>query len=282
MAFSDLNIKIASEAAVIGLQPHMARLDAFAHNFSPASGVHYQGIQIPVYALSAAAEFDEETNNWCAGENEVDGQILTLDNHLIKSISITDIENGNVDINFLRDGARAIADVIGHGANKTVFGMFNATNCPISAEAPSTKEGFAGLVKVAADNNVNPYECTLVLNPETYSTLLGKLDYAVVGTSEAIKYGVIPELYGFRTVQMSQYLPEGVKGLIIPYGTVGIASRLNRPAIDGYVATWEAGTPDGFTIGFRVFEHLCKGRMYMGADVLFGAKILQPGIVRLV
>ena len=39
--FDSLYIKVASEEALIGLQPHMARLRYFAHNFSPASGVRY-------------------------------------------------------------------------------------------------------------------------------------------------------------------------------------------------------------------------------------------------
>ena len=231
--------------------------------------------------MSSAAEFDEENNNYCGGQNEIDGKVLTLDHHLIKSISISDIENGNTDLRFIRDGARAIADVIGRGANQTVMALFNDTNCPISAAMPTTKEGFAGLIKVAADNSVNPYETTLILSPGDYGNLISKLDYAVLGSDEAVKYGVVENLYGFRSVQWSPFLAEGVKGVMVPYGCVGLASRANKPVLDGYVATWETENPDGFTISWRVFENLCKGRGYIAGDILFGAALLQPKCILL-
>ena len=81
---------------------------------------------------------------------------------------------------------------------------------------------------------------------------------------------------------MSSYLPSGVKGAIIPYNTVGIISRLNTPAINGYVDTFTAETSDGFGVQFRVFENLCSGKAILAGDVLVGAKILQDGIIRLV
>lgn len=282
MAFSDLQIKVASETAVLGLQKHMASLKYFAHNFAPTADRPFAGVQVPVYALSAAAEFDETSNNWCGGTNEVDGVVVTLDNHYIKSISLNDVEAGETDINFLRDGSQAIADVLAHAANKAVYGMINPTNVELTATMPTTKALFAGLLKVCDDNGVNPYECVLALDPADFGNLLSLLDSNVYGSSEAIQKGVIEGLYGFKAVVMTSYLPEGTKGAIIPYNTIGIVSRTNKPAIDGYANTWEVTTDDGFTLGFRVFEHLCMGKMFLGADVLFGAKILQDGIIRLV
>ena len=65
MAFSDLQIKVASETAVMGLQKHMASLKYFAKDLSPMSDRPFAGVQVPVYSLSAAAEFAEGTNDWC-------------------------------------------------------------------------------------------------------------------------------------------------------------------------------------------------------------------------
>lgn len=281
--FSDLQLKIASETAVLGLQKHLASLKFFAHDFSPATDRPFAGVQVPVYALSAAADFEEGVNDWGHAANEVDGVVVTLDKHFIKTLTLNDVQLGETDINFLRDGSRAIADVIAHAANKAVYQTINATNVELTATMPATKAAFAGLMKVCDDNNVNPYECVLALDPEDFGALLATLDYAIIGTSEAVKYGVIENLYGFRAVVMTSYLPAGTKGAIIPYNTVGIVSRLNKPGVAGaYPATWTATTDDGFSIGFRVFESLEKGRVYMGADCLFGSKLLQPGIIRLV
>lgn len=282
MAFSDLQIKVASETAVMGLEKHMASLKYFAKDVSPMADRPFAGVQVPVYSLSAAAEFDENTNNWCGGTNEVDGVVVGLDKHFIKSISLNDVQAGETDINFLRDGSKAIADVLGHAANKYVFGLINSTNVPTQEQFNgSSKAAFANLFKIANDHGVNPYECVLALDPENYSKLLSTLDANVYSTDEAIKYGVIEGLYGFRAVICTSYLPSGTIGAIIPYNTIAIVSRTNKPAVDGYVATWTAETEDGFAIGYRVFEHLCYGKVFLGADVLMGAKIVQDGIIRL-
>lgn len=283
MAFNDLTIKVASETAIMGLQKHMASLKYFAKDVSPMADRPFAGVQVPVYALSAAAEFDEESNNWCGGTNEVDGIVVQLEKHFIKSIALNDVQAGETDINFLRDGSRAIADVLGHAANKYVWGLINSTNVPTQAQfAGTTKTAFANLFKIADDNGVNPYECVLALNPEQFAKLLSLMDANVYGGSSAVQTGVIEGLYGFRAVVCTSYLPEGTIGAIIPYNCLAIVSRTNKPAIDGYVNTWTATTDDGFSIGYRVFEHLCKGKMFLGADVLMGAKITQSGIIRLV
>lgn len=282
MAFSDIQIKIASETAVLGLQKHMASLKFFAHNFSPVADRPFAGVQVPVFKLTDAAEFDETTNNWGSGTNEVDGVVVGLNKHFIKSISLDDVSAGETDINFLRDGSAAITEVISHAANKAVYGTINQTNVPTTADMPATKAAYAGLLKICDDNGVNPYECVLALAPEQFGALLSVLDANIYGGPDAVRYGVVPNLFGFRAVVMTSYLPEGTKGAIIPYNTMGIVSRANKPAVDGYVATWTAENDDGFTLGFRVFEDLKAGKMYLGADVLFGSQILQTGIIRLV
>lgn len=282
--FSDLQIKVASEMAIMGIQKHMGALTEFAHNFKELNDRPGAAVAVPVYNLSAAADFNEQTNNWCGGTNEVDGVTVNLDKHLIKSISLTDVEAGETDINFLRDGARAIADVLGVAANKYVFGLVNDTNFALSASFDgSSKAVFANLFKTADDAGLNPYECVVVLTPEYFAKALSYLDSSAYGGSEAIRTGVIPGLYGFKSVICSSFLPEGVKGAIIKSDAIGIVSRTNKPAVDGYVATWTAATPDGVALGYRVFENLCQGRVYLGADILFGAKVLQnAGGVRLV
>lgn len=282
MAFSDLQIKIASEAAAMGVQPHIANLKYFAKDFSPSVEKPFAGVMVPVYSLSAANEFNEDSNNWCSGQNEVNGVVINLDKHFIKSLKLTDIQKGETDINFLRDGSKALAETLARTVNKYAFETIVA-GAELTATAPSDKAGFAGLIKVAADNGINPYESVLVLSPAKFGTLLASLDSMIYGGPDAIRYGVVPNLYGFRAVEWSSYLGENVNGLIIPYDAVGMVTRVNAPAIAGYAAVYTGETEDGFAIGFRAFEHLCKGAMYLGADVLAGVKVLQPGkIVKLV
>lgn len=149
--------------------------------------------------------------------------------------------------------------------------------------APTTKAGFAGLFAIAGDKGLNPYDCVVVLNNATYASLLSSMgDSYVYGGPELVRSGVVENLYGFRGVVNSPFMPAGKKGFIIPWNSLGVVSRWDKPAIDGYEETWTAVDPKtGFTVGYRVFEHLCKGKAYIGGNCLFGAKILQKGIITL-
>lgn len=122
MALSDLQLKVASETAVLGLEKHMAPLTVFAHNFKELEDRPGAAIAIPVFDLSAAADFNSSTNNWGTGE-DIDGVTLTLDKHLIKSVQLDDVTAGESDVNFLRDGAKAITEKLAHAANAYAFGL---------------------------------------------------------------------------------------------------------------------------------------------------------------
>ena len=286
MALNDLQLKVASEEALFGLQKHMATIKYFAKNFSPAASVPFGSVVVPVYDLSAAADFNSETNNWC-GDETIDGTVIPLEKHLIKSVKLDDTVNTTGDINFVRDAARAVTEVLTHGANQYCWGQFTDANISaaagasiedLSAAMPSTKAGFAGLFAICDQKGINPYESVLALDPTAYSGLLSCLDYNIIGSDEAIKYGVIEGLYGMRAVVCTSYLPAGTRGVIVPYSSFAVVNRYNAPTVNGYENTWTATDTDGFTLGFRVFEHLCKGAAILGGDVLLGAKVLQKVI----
>lgn len=290
MALSDIAVKKASDAAIFGLQRHIGAFSLFAKNFSPASGTQYSGIQVPVYSLTDAADFVEGTTDWCSGADSVDGTVITLDKHFVKTISLPDTGvgtsagagNGEVELNFIADGAKAIGDVLGTAASKYVFGQFTQANVTASATMPTSKAGFAGLLKICDDNGVDPFDCVLVLDPENYGALLATLDANVYGGEEAIKNGYVPNIYGFKGVAMTGYLPTGVKGVIVPRDSFGVVTRVNVPTIDGYANTWTVEDANGLSIGMRVFEHLCYGKALLGGDLLIGAKVLQDKAIRLV
>lgn len=282
MAISDLAIKAASEQAVIAVERHLSQFKNFAHNFSPAAGVHYGAVAVPVYNLSASGEFAEGSKDWCNGANSLDGAVITLEKHYINTIELPDTVNGESDINFIADGARAIAGKLARDAERYVYSKFTADNT-VSATMPTTKAGFAGLMKICDDNGVDPYECTLVLNAESFGTLMSTLDANVYGGPEAIRGGMINGIYGFKSVMMTGALPEGFKGLVVPYGVAGVVTRVNAPTINGYDNTWTVEDVNGIGIGFRSFEHLCYGKALLGGDILVGAAVLQSGkAIRLV
>ena len=284
MAFSDLALKAASESAVMAAHKNIAKLSLFAKNFSELNGQPGKSIAVPVYNLTDAAAFNASNNNYATGTNEIGGELVTLDQHLVKPVSITDVEEAETGIRWAVDTAGALADTLTRGVNAYVFGLINSTNVTTTAETPTTKAGYAGLYAVAEQNDIPVDRCVVALAPTQFANVLSMLDSNVYGGSEAIRLGVIEGLYGFKGFVCTSNLPEGTDGAIICDSAIGVASRYLAPGTEGaYPEVFTATDEDGFTIGFRRFMDLATGSNKFAADVLFGAKIIQPSkIVRLV
>lgn len=283
MAFSDLALKAASESAIMAAHKNIAKLSLFAKNFRELNGKPGQSIAVPVYNFTDAAAFSDE-NNYGTGSNEIGGELITLNQHLVKSVSITDVEEAETGISWARDTAGALADTLTRGVNAYVFGLINATNVTQTATTPTTKQTVAGLYAIAEQNDIPVDRCVVALAPTQFSAVLGMLDANVYGGSEAVRLGVIPGLYGFKGFVCTSNLPEGTQGAVICDSAIGVASRYLAPGTEGaYPEAWEATDEDGFTLGFRRFMDLNTGSNKFAGDVLFGAKILQSTkIVRLV
>ena len=282
--FDDLKMKVAAEASIQAMHAEMAKLQDFVHDYTELEGRKGEAIAVPVIDLSASAEFDADTNNYCNGQNEVDGAIVNLDKHFVKSVMITDRQLAATDFNWLRDIATAETNVIARSINKYVFGLINETNCPLSATLDVTsKTAVANLYKIATDNDIPVGDAVVVLGPVDYEKVLSHLDSNVYGGSEAIREGRIPGLYGFRAFVCSTFLNEGLKGAIVSRDAIGLASRYLEPMEGAYPDAWRGSDGDIATIGLGHFSNLCTGRRYLACEALFGAKVLQKNkIVRLV
>lgn len=280
--FTDLQMKVTSDFALQTLYARLAPIKDFAHNFRDLEDRKGASIVIPVFNLSAAAVFDADTNNYCAGDTEVDAATVTLSSHLIKQLMYTDQDVAETEVQWFRDGGYAVGDAVGRGIYNTVIGLLNDTNVTLSAESDlSAKTDFAGLVDTTYAKGLDIGQTSLLLSPTYFANLLGTLDAYVYGGPEAIRSGYVPGLYGFKSVVCAPGLAAGWKGALVDVNSIGIASRYLAPMAGAYVDAWKAADPNsGLTIGFRSFANLCTGRRYLDAEVLFGAKIIRPeGIV---
>ena len=277
MAFSDLAMKVAAEKSIEAMHAAMAPLSLFAHDYTELDGRKGEAIAVPVINLSASGEFDPDTNNYCAGGNLPDGQLVTLNHHFVQSASITDRQLAATNFNWLGDLAAAQARQLGRDVNKAVMQMFNDTNIKLSATLDVTsKEAIASLVKTAADNDINPTDAIVILGSADFYKVLSKLDSNIYGGTEAIRDGYISGLYGFYGFVQSTFLPAGVKGVIVSRDAVGLASRYLEPMADTYSDTWRATDGDMAIIGVRAFGQKCSGMRYVASECLFGCKILLP------
>ena len=282
MAFSDLQMRTTSDFALQTLYAKLAPIKDFAHNFRDLEDRKGASIVIPVFNLSAAADFDADSNNYCNGQTEMDAATVNLSSHLVKQFMYTDRDVAETEVQWFRDVGYATGDAIGRGIYNTVIGLLNDTNVTLSAESSlSAKSDFAGLVDTTYANQLDIGNTVLMLGPTYFANLLGTLDAYVYGGPEAIRGGYVPGLYGFKSVVCAPGLAEGWKGALVDANSIGIASRYLAPMAGAYVDAWKASDPNsGLTIGYRSFANLCTGRRYLDAEVLFGAKIIRPtGIV---
>lgn len=277
--FSNLQMKVMSESALQAIYPELVKLQDFAHTYTELEDRPGASIVIPTYDLSAAAEFDADSNNYGSGVNEIKAAHVTLDKHLVKSVAISDRDLADTGIQFVKDAAAGIASVIGRGLNSYVIGQFNDTNIPLSAEVNlGTKTQAAQLYAIAAENGLDVADSIVILDPVNFSKVLGLLDAMVYNGPEAVRYGFVPGLFGFKSVVASTFLPSGVGGVIVNRNSVGIASRYLAPLAGAYPATWKAVDPNsGFTIGFRLFADLKTGTRYLAGEALVGSSIFYDG-----
>ena len=278
--FSDLKQKVISETALQAIYPELVKLQDFAHSYSELEERPGTAIVIPQFGdLSACGDFAEGTNDYGSGVNEIGAEAVVLNKHLVKSISVTDRDIADTGVQFIKDGAAAIATCLGRGLNKYVMGLFNATNIPLSAEINlSSKAGTTNLYKIAADNGLDVADSIVVLSPTEFAKLLPHVDFMQYGGTEAIRYGYVPGYAGFRSVVCSTELADGVDGVIVNRNSVGIASRYLAPLAGAYPQTWKAVDPNSsLTIGFRLFSDLKTGRRYLAGEILAGCSVFFNG-----
>lgn len=288
MAFSDLQQKAISEYAVIAAHKNLAKLQLFSHTFTELEGRAGESIAVPVYDLSASADFVAGTNDYGTGANEVGGMLVNLDKHLVKSVSISDKNLAYTGINWAKDTGAALADRLTRDVNGYVFGQLSAAT--LSDEISSyigtnpAKTAVAGLYALAESNDLPVNRCIVALSPTYFSKILGLVDYSMIGSGDYIKTGVIEGLFGFKAFVCTSNLPTGVEGAIILDEAMGVASKYLAPMTDGaYPEAWNIVDESGFTLGARRFMNLATGADIFAMDVLMGAKLIQPTkVVKLV
>lgn len=284
--FDDLKMKVTAQSALQELNFALAPVSEFAHNYSELEGRKGEAIVIPDFTSGdadsgdfSASEFNPESNNYFSGTNEIGSNTVTLDKLFVKSLMFTDRDFGDTEVQFFKDGGIALAKKISSLMNAYVFSMFNISNVTNVHELPKdiTKNTVANLYRVAAEKDISVGDAVLCLNPLKFSQLLALLDSSTYGGPEAIRRGVVPGLYGFKSVICSNKLKDDVIGAIIGMGTIAVVNRYNAPGIAGAYPMVERTTDEnGFTIGFRYGTDLATGYNYLACDALVGAKVLDP------
>lgn len=279
MAFSDLQIKLASEKAVIAAERYVAPIRVFTTDFSPNKAEKFGAVAIPLFGTEAT-DFNSVSANYCDG-TVPDGSVIQLNKYKIAKFSLTDLQNSETDINFLVNGTTAIVRALAKEVEETVINTI-ASQATGDAGALDTTDPMAAVANLhiqCSQDGVDPYSSVLVLNSATYAAVLAKAPYSFLGDGDAARYGLLGPLFGFKNVIQATRLT-GVQGLIVPEDAVGVVNRVVQPLDNGVVQSWTV-TDDksGLSFGMRATPSVCSGTLTVSGTALFGVKVVQPAKV---
>lgn len=292
MAFSDLTKEVLSPVAVQTLATLTGKFKYFATNFTPQNAERYSGVQVQVYDLSAG-QFVKDTNDWCDGETP-GGLVVPLEYHSIAGIALPDtgIQTsisagyGETDANvaqIVKNATVGIINALEKDITKNIYGKFLSGDISLSAHSLPALSTMTyakwGEAVAKAATEFDTTDAVMVLDSATfYGGFLPTLPSNIIYNAEdPVQGGIVRNFMGLKAVVCipNNVLGSSFKGAIIARDALGIVSRYNAPAINGYWDTFKITTEDGFTVGFRAFENLCQGEMKFRGDALYGSKFLH-------
>lgn len=234
---SNPGLSIAADQAILQASRVIAISKLFTHNYSNKAAMFGAYVKIPVCGSGAAQSYNAVSNNYAtvdAALGHASVFINTKKKHTF-AINADDMYSGTIGSVWDREGeagGRAIAKAI----ESDIMGLFtydNAMSVTGYTGSTVTKANFAQLVALCATAGLDPADCTVILTPTAYATLLASLDSNVYGSLDGIQNGIIKNLYGFKAVIYSSCLPTASSsassdtkawGVIVPTGAVAVAS----------------------------------------------------------
>ena len=280
---SDVSLQIAGNKAVSSLGRHIAKLDEFAHDYANSSVDVGAVVKMPVLSSSAAL-FDASTNNYENGGSATEAAI-TVSAQYLAGFGVTPQQwsDGLGAFNGLfeqmgENAGRAVA----RSVEDAVVGQVKAGSTTKAASIAQTKTGFTSLYKECIENNLDPENCILVLNPTAYSKMLDTINGTIVNMQSAIETGYIDNFLGFKRVLCSKSVDAGYIGFIAEYGAIGIVGR-KIPLLDNYPIYGEfVDANTGIPMTLLGHQRLSDGKWFINATALFGTNIVDPdGLVLL-
>jgi hypothetical protein len=287
---TNVGLQIYGEKVIEALRRYLAPIFAFSLDLSPAAAKIGDVIRVPKITGDAADDFNASTNNYKATSAALVDIEVKIDKRKLAKFGIDDEQAANFLPAWWERKAIANVSSVAEAALDDILGLVTAENfgdaaadkASVSLSGFSTK-GIAAIRAAAIAKKLRPGLSTLVLNPDFYSALLGSLDSASYGGSEAVRSGVIPNLMGFRQVIECPSLTE--PGFVCHADAIAVANRWLKPVAPESYSDVGSATDDesGLTVGIREYGDPDTGVKSVSTELCYGREVGNSGaLLRLV
>lgn len=281
MALTSPGIIKAANDLLVKIGPEVAAVKQFAYDCSDAVEDYGQKVRVAMVSggtsenFGASADYEHETGS-------ISDVFVTLDKQPKSTIAITGkdvLELANAP--FWNRVAEAGRNAIANAVEKSIGDAI--TNALDSITKESTALGTLTLAKLAALRSKckgKIGDTVLVLSPEKFDEALGLFDSSVYGGTEAVRGGVIPNLYGFKSVvrmELPNYADSTPStAALIPSNAIAVATR--AVAVGEESCYSEIGTQadeNGFAITVMRHGSAAKGKGYLNVTALVGSTVVD-------
>ena len=313
-------LRFAANEIIMSLRKEITPVTQFTTNFTAEAVTKGTTLLVPIVYDTEAGEFNRENNNYLTPNGSLMYAPMTFDTHVKHSFGFTandfNLVNGTA---FWSKTAEASTRAVSRKIANTVFGLITPTNIPtrgtykwditdkdgnvIGSEGVPLQfgswnekvvgtgtftKGIAAQLRAACDEaDIAAGDTILALNPVKFAELLDTLDAQLYGGPEAIRSGIIPNLYGYKAVVEVNEMPNAGNqiGALIPATSIAVAARilpvLNPKLYDEVGVTTDEKS--GLAVQLRRAGNVATDDSVGTVECLLSARLIQPTkIVRIV
>lgn len=281
MALTSPGIIKAANDLLVKIGPEVAAVKQFAYDCSDAVEDYGQKVRVAMVTGGTSENFSQSAN-YEHETGSLSDVFVTLDKQPKSTIALTgkdvlDLANAPFWNKVAEAGRNAIANAV----EKSIGDAITTALASITKE--STALGTLTLAKLAGLRGKckgKIGDTVLVLSPEKFDEALGLFDSSVYGGTEAVRGGVIPNLYGFKSVVRME-LPEYTSdtpstAALIPSNAIAVATR--AVAVGDESCYSEIGTQadeNGFAITVMRHGSAATGKGFLNVTALVGATVVD-------
>lgn len=288
-----LKQEIVSNATLNAFRDMLTPWNVFARDYGgelPQDGGNK--VSVPLFNSLTAGTFAGDYTT--SASNDVGAVEVTVDQHVYKTVKMTDLEKANNKVQ-LEDMGTQLGIALGLSFSNNILALITLANygtaVVTSAAANFDSDDVVDIKTACTAANMPVAPRSLVLSSSYYDALLKDASVKNAdkyGSIDAIQAGVIRGLGGFSSVYENTAVPDNSENLVgfacHPTG-MALAMRYLQPGDGGrtYLNTGMLQDPEsGVVIGMREFYLPETGTHYLTYEANFGRATAQTdGIKRI-